>query len=277
MADSPVVPSAREAELPGTFMRGRCGSLVRDLSDKPGPQNTGERMNWVSFTKHTVTKASGVFTAFILAAGLTPAIAQTTPAENSAPAPGATGQASPPPSAATLRAPYVVAKFTSFLNTKSLKTGDPVTAKTIVDLKLKDLDIPKGSKLVGSITQAQSMKDGNGTASLAIRFDHIELKGGAVMRFAGLIVAIAEVTNDPGLGTGSVLSRGGVGSTVGTDPNMDIGNTGKKDAIGLGSSIPGIALGIHLDQNQATQLRGMKKDIKIDTDTEIKVALFREP
>ena len=182
------------------------------------------------------------------------------------------------PATTTQTAPFVVAKFTQFLNTKSLKPGDPVTAKTIADLKLKDLDIPKGSRLQGSITQVQSMKDGNGTASLAIRFDRVDLKGGEVMRIAGLIIAIGEVNNDsdPGLGSGSVLGRGGVGSVGGVDPNLDIGNAGNKHEIGLGSSMPGVALGIHLDQNHATQLRGIHHDIKLDTDTEIKVALFRE-
>jgi hypothetical protein len=210
----------------------------------------------------------------VLASALLSANAQTT-----APAPGAAPATTTQPasSGAPQRAPYVVAKFTSFLNTKSLKTGDPVGAKILVDLKLPDVDIPKGSKLVGTITEAQSVKDGNGTASLAIRFDHIDLKSGPTLKIAGLIIGIGEITNDPGLGPNSALGRGGVGSTGGLDPNLDIGNTGHKDEIALGSALPGVALGIHLDQNKATQLRGMKKDIKLDTDTEIKVALFREP
>lgn len=204
----------------------------------------------------------------VLASALLSAHAQTT-----APAPATTT----PPASAPQRAPYVVAKFASFLNTKSIKTGDPVSAKILADLKLPDVDIPKGSKLVGTITEAQSVKDGNGTASLAIRFDHIDLKSGPTLKIAGLIIGIGEISNDPGLGPNSALGRGGVGSTGGLDPNLDIGNTGHKDEIALGSALPGVALGIHLDQNKATQLRGMKKDIKLDTDTEIKVALFRVP
>lgn len=214
----------------------------------------------------------GLIAGVVFASALVSANAQST-----APAPGAAPATTTQPAPAPQRAPYVVAKFTSFLNTKSLKTGDPVSAKILVDLKLPDVDIPKGSKLVGTITQAQSVKDGNGTASLAIRFDHIDLKSGPTLKIAGLIIGIGEITNDPGLGPNSALGRGGVGSTGGLDPNLDIGNTGHKDEIALGSALPGVALGIHLDQNQATQLRGVKKDIKFDTDTEIKVALFREP
>ncbi len=214
----------------------------------------------------------GLIAIVALASALLSANAQSTaPAPTTAPATAT----QPPP--APQRAPYVVAKFASFLNTKSLKTGDPVSAKILADLKLPDVDIPKGSKLVGTITEAQSVKDGNGTASLAIRFDHIDLKSGPTLKIAGLIIGIGEITNDPGLGPNSALGRGGVGSTGGLDPNLDIGNTGHKDEIALGSALPGVALGIHLDQNRATQLRGMKKDIKLDTDTEIKVALFREP
>src|SRR5579871_3837881 len=142
----------------------------------------------------------GLIAGVVFASALVSANAQST-----APAPGAAPATTTQPAPAPQRAPYVVAKFTSFLNTKSLKTGDPVSAKILADLKLPDVDIPKGSKLVGSVTQVQSVKDGNGTASLAIRFDHIDLKSGAALKIAGLIIAIGETSNDPGLGTNSVL------------------------------------------------------------------------
>ena len=211
----------------------------------------------------------GALSAALATSAFFAAAQSTPPAQTETPASGQTTPAGP------ARVPFVVAKFTQFVNTKNAKPGDAVKAKTIADLKLGDIDIPKGSVLQGAVTEAQSEKDGNGTAALAIRFDHIDLKSGQTLKIAGQIIAIGEVTNDPGLGTGSVLGRGGVGSTQGLDPNLDLGNT-KKGDIGLGSSMPGVAIGLHLDQNQATQLRGIKREIKIDTDTEIKVALYRQ-
>jgi len=181
----------------------------------------------------------------------------------------AASQAAPKPAS-----PMLSAKFEQPFSTKSAHQGDPVSARTLRELKLPNLDIPKGSRIVGVVTAAQSKKDGNGNSSLAIHFDRVEMKDGKVLPIAGLIVAMGEVDNDPGLGSFSVLSRGGVGSDAGTDPNMAVQKS-KQDDIPDGSSIQGIALGKSLDSSNASLLRGVGRDIDFDTNTEIKVALFR--
>ena len=184
-----------------------------------------------------------------------------------------TGPASPTPAMA---APEVLARFESPLNTKSAREGDPVTAKITRELKLKDLDIPKNSKLVGKIVAVQSMRDGNGNSSLGIRFDHIELKGGAILRVQGLIDSIAvKPVGQTGLGYNSVLSRGGVGSDASLDPSIAADQYNKDSELPKGSTMEGVALGVHLDANGSTQLRGVHRDIKLDTDVLIRVALFK--
>jgi hypothetical protein len=187
---------------------------------------------------------------------------------------GQAAPAAPATAAAQPAAPVLVAKFEKLINTKSAKVGDPITAKTVKDLKLKDLDIPKGSKIVGSVASVQSMKAGGGTSVLAVKFDHVELKSGAVLRAEGQIVGIGPAP-DPGAGLGysSVLGRGGVGSTPGLDPSIGAGTS--KDEIPQGSSMEGVALGLHLTAAGATELHGVHRDIKVDNDTMIKVALFR--
>jgi hypothetical protein len=171
-------------------------------------------------------------------------------------------------------APTLLAKFEQPFSTKSARQGDPVSAKTLRELKLPNLDIPKGSRILGVMTAAQSKKDGNGNSSLAIHFDRVEMKDGRVLPIAGLIVAMGQVDNDPGLGSFSVLGRGGVGSDVGLDPNVAVQKSAQDD-IPAGSSIQGIALGKSLDSGNASLLRGVGRDIDCDTNTEIKVALFR--
>ncbi len=173
-------------------------------------------------------------------------------------------------------APVLVAKFASKLDTRSAKAGDAVSAKTVKAAKAKDgTDVPKGSKLTGQVVAVQSNKDGNGTASLAIRFDQVELKGGAKVPVQGLIVAIGPAPDASGGGVGfnSVLGRNGVGSTQGLDPNAGSEHSGDSNEIPKGSTMPGVALGTSLDAQGATELRGIKRDIKLDSDVMIKVEL----
>ena len=171
-------------------------------------------------------------------------------------------------------APVLRAKFEGTLNTKSAKPGDAVEAKTVSALKLADLEIPKGSKIVGTVASVASKDSGHGTSSLGIRFDHVELKDGGVLRIQGLIVAIGPVSNSDGLGANSVLARGGAGSDAGLDPSMEIGHANQDD-IPAGSSMQGVALSVQFDSAGATELRGTHRDIRLDSDVMVKVALFK--
>jgi hypothetical protein len=97
------------------------------------------------------------------------------------------------------------------------------------------------------------------------------------MRIAGQIVAIGPLPTVGGLGYDSVLGRGGVGSTVGLDPATGADpaiNRGDPD-IPRGSTLEGIKLNGHLNTDRATELRGTKRDIRLDSSVMIKVALFR--
>jgi hypothetical protein len=121
----------------------------------------------------------------------------------------------------------------------------------------------------------KSKDAGHGNSSLAIKFDHVELKDGAILRIQGLIVAIGPVSNSDGLGANSVLARGGAGSEAGIDPSMEIGHAVNEDDIPGGSTMEGVALGLHFDSTGATELRGVHRDIRLDSDVMVKVALFR--
>ena len=173
--------------------------------------------------------------------------------------------------------PVMEAKFDKNIGTKSAKPQDTVVAKTLREYKLADgTDLPKGTKLVGKVVTVQSKKEGNGDSMLTFRFDEADVKGGASVPIHGLVVAIGpSLAPDTGLGQGSALARGGQGSTPGLDPNAGLGKAGKRDEddIAMGSTLEGVALGVHKDGDWTTALKGFKMDIELDSDVRIKVQL----
>jgi hypothetical protein len=201
----------------------------------------------------------------------------------------ATGQAPAAP-AAEPSALVMVAKIDGRLSTKNAKVGDTISAKILRSWKLTDgTDIPKGSKISGKVALIKSKKDGNGNSMLSFRLDEIEVKGGAAVPVHGMVVAIGPSMGPDknGLGPNSVLSRSssvntdtsstgrGVGSTNGLDPHTGLsgGNVKDEDNIPLGSTMPGVSLGRHLDADWTTILQGVKEDIDLDSDVLIKVQL----
>jgi hypothetical protein len=164
--------------------------------------------------------------------------------------------------------PVLTAKIDGNLNTKSTKIGDLIPAKTVKAAKLKDgTELPKGSKLIGTVVAVQSRRDGNGNSALDIKFDRIEVKGGATVAVQGLIVAIGPPAVPPGdLAFNPGLNRGGIGP----------GQPHYSDAVDMqrGSTLEGVSLGLRLDAHGANELRGVGREIKLDSDVQIMVELY---
>lgn len=173
-----------------------------------------------------------------------------------------------------LSGPVLVTMFDGKLDTKDAKVGDSIALKVKKTLKINDLEIPSGSKVVGTVENVQSKKDGNGTASLGIQFQSVGLKDHKMMPVRGLIVGIGKVHPAEGLGYIGILGRDGAGSTPGLDPNLTAGNNFVDD-VGFGSSLPGVAVAEGLNKSQISELRGIKTDIKLDPSVMVKVELFR--
>lgn len=189
-------------------------------------------------------------------------------------APAGTGQSA---NAAPVQPPSLVAKFDSNVDTKSAKAGEPVTAKTTRALKLAEIEIPKGAKLIGSVTSVKSMQEGNGDSMLGVRFERVEIKGDKVLGIRGLIVAIGPTPrNETGLGYDSVINRGGLGPNSDLDPTIAADKYDKdKPELTKGSTLAGVALGMQFDADGATLIRGVHRDIKLNQDVTVRVALYR--
>jgi len=91
----------------------------------------------------------------------------------------ATAQAGPT-SASTIQATRISAELAKKIDAKDAKVGDEVVAKTTSEARLADgTKLPKGSKLVGHVTDVQAKSHDNHDSHVAFAFDHGRAEGWA--------------------------------------------------------------------------------------------------
>ncbi len=128
----------------------------------------------------------------------------------------------------------VQAELSKPVDCRKNKPGDEVTAKTTQDVKSDGkVVLPKGSRIVGKVTQAQARAKGQDESKLGIAFDHAILKDGTQVPVSFAIQAIgssqaaasaaaaddsAAIAGDAGgmaTASGSGATRSGAGATRG--------------------------------------------------------------
>ena len=135
------------------------------------------------------------------------------------------------------------------LDSKSAKVGDGVVAKTTESLRLADGSvIPKGTKLIGHITNVQAHTSDQADSYLSIAFDHAEWKGGRAISILSVIQAVTPPVNAfasaqnedilassmAGAGSpGMIGARSGSGMVGGT---VNAGSTTANPGSGVGAS-----------------------------------------
>ena len=139
---------------------------------------------------------------------------QTTPAQPETAAPAV-------PAPSTANAPEVTnsdmrpvsGELQSKLDTKNARNGDPVVLKTTEKATFADgVEIPKGSKIMGHVTDVQAHDKANPNSKIAIQFDQAELKGGQTMPIKSVLQSVSPAgvsDTTPGaspFGTGSASS-----------------------------------------------------------------------
>jgi hypothetical protein len=170
------------------------------------------------------------------------------------------------------------------LDSKSAKVGDRVVLKTTEKVQSSDgTVIPKGSRLVGHITEVQAYDKQHGPARIAIAFDHVELKNGQSIAVHTLIrgvsssasaMAANQMNRDDMMGVpGSDIANGGrmgpgqdgvygrgAGATGGSAGRADgpVDRTADAAASGIGMADPNLGS----TASSATQGSG-----GLDTDT----------
>jgi hypothetical protein len=117
------------------------------------------------------------------------------------------------------------------LDSKSARVGDRVVVKTTEKARTADgVTIPKGSRLVGHVTEVQAHGKGSEQSRMGIEFDRAELRGGQSMAIhsviesvspAGNAMAAADAGGDdmfgpgPAAGGGMAMGGGARGGLVG--------------------------------------------------------------
>jgi hypothetical protein len=142
------------------------------------------------------------------------------------------------------------------------RPGDPVFAKTTEDVKSDGrVAIPRGSKIVGHVTEAKAHEKGQAESALGIAFDHAVLKDGSQVPLSLSVQAVGssatragaqaedESLMTAGAGAGSMSGAasgatrterglvGGVSSTTGALVNTgaNVGGSATRTASGLGA------------------------------------------
>ena len=187
-------------------------------------------------------------------------------------------------------------QLTKSLDSKKLKAGDEVVAKTSIPLQGNGVTVPSGSRVIGHVTQAQARSKGDAQSSLGIVFDKIELTNDKQVPMQGYIQAVApnpapaptvgpvgggtiarQGPGDPGNTVpGPAPTLGGINGSNPGSPNSpgppnnqgaNQGDTGQAPLLNPGSrGVIGIR---HLELSKDSVLTTSDKDLKLDSGTQL--------
>jgi len=161
---------------------------------------------------------------------------QAAPQTTQAPAP-AQPSANQGQAAATPRiAPgsVIPVQLTKTIDAKKAKPGDEVVAKVTMDLKTNsgEIVVPKDTKVVGHVTEAQARSKEQKESQVAIAFDHAVIKGADMTLPMSIQAVIAPPSNNASNGGGNEqaapASGGGTASSsMGGGRNSSAGGAGQ--------------------------------------------------
>jgi hypothetical protein len=88
--------------------------------------------------------------------------------------------------------PEIHAVLEKIVHPKKVKVGDEVVARITEPTKLKDgTELPKGTHIVGKVTEVKMKADKEGPSKLGLLFDKVQLKDGKEMPVTMALVSVA--------------------------------------------------------------------------------------
>jgi hypothetical protein len=156
-----------------------------------------------------------------------------TATQATAPATAGTAQANSSTTAAAHAGAVVPVELSKSIDSKKAKVGDEVTARVISDVRSGGaVAIPRGSKLLGKVTEANARSKGDATSSLGIVFDRAVFKNGTTLNLVSTIQAVIAPPETQSMplpepssgGAGPEGSSGGMAGGSGSTASA-IGNT----------------------------------------------------
>jgi hypothetical protein len=159
---------------------------------------------------------------------------------------GAAAQSTAPPSETTssdasLASGTVInAKLDSSIDSKKAKPGQQVTAHTVEDVKSTDgrTILPKGTKIIGHVTEASARSNGQGESVLAIQFDKAVLKGGQEMPLNNVTIQAVAAPSREASAYGSDTERTTTPGTPSNTPSNNPSMSGSRGARAGASPTP---------------------------------------
>ena len=124
-------------------------------------------------------------------------------------------------------------QLTKTVDAKKAKTGDEVVAKVTQDLRTQsgEVLVPKDTKVIGHVTEAQARNKEQKESELAIAFDHAVLKDGNSVQLPMSIQAVIGQQNNNNGGESAPAGTYGGGSPN-TGGGMPAGGAGRTGSMG---------------------------------------------
>jgi len=137
----------------------------------------------------------------------------------------------------------IFAELDHLTHAKRVKTGDRVTAHLLAPTRLPDAtELPKGTKLVGTITDVKAKADKEGPSKMGLLFTTLAPKNGKETTISMVLVAVAPHTeqNDVDLLSAGNPFSGGNRMQAGSATNTLNTTTNEGEALsrGLGARAP---------------------------------------
>jgi hypothetical protein len=160
------------------------------------------------------------------------------------------------------------------LDSKKLKEGDEVTAKTAVTMKFPNgLEVPKGSDVIGHVTEAKARSKGDSESSLGIMFDKIQMPGKS-LDLKGMMQAVGpNPSAGSGPDTGSMMGgnnmNAGNGSTAAGGTGIGL-QPGKEGPMMLNPHSTGV-VGIKNLKLSESVLTSSGKEVKLDSGSQMMI------
>ena len=134
----------------------------------------------------------------------------------------------------------IPATLTKPIDARKAKSGDQVVAKTTQDVRSDSgVVIPRGSRLVGHITDAKAKAKGDSESALGIAFDQAVLKNGQQIPLNASIRALAASANSASASMGDDNFGSANNSSIGSDVAASAPRTGGGLLGGAGNAVGG--------------------------------------
>ncbi len=156
-----------------------------------------------------------------------------------------------------------IVELSKAVDSKKLKDGDEVDAKLLSDVHASDnVTFPRGTKVIGHVTQSKARSKGDPDSSLAISFDKISRAGGDTP-IKSVIQAVGPNPNS-GADTGGGVGYGDLKAATAAPPPP---SSGPHNVPMLTEESTGV-LGIkNLQLGSDGTLTSTNKEIKLDSGT----------